>query len=566
MPGALRDLLAQFHIGVDDKELDKADEKVGSFIERLKKVGESILAAFAVEKVTEFVKSQVEAATGLQRTAIQLGTTTDELQAMNFAAQQAGVGADALSNGLRFLNLHIAEAAQGGGEAAQLFKEAGVSITDAAGKSRPAGDIMSDLADHIASIQDPAKQTQLAMRLLGRGGVELIPLLKQGGGAFDEARKKVQELGGGISNDFIAQAKEAEDATADLNFAMTGLKTKIAAAVLPIFMEIVKAASRIIAEFSKAVGGTHLLTIAMAGLGAAMVAAAPLPAAIAVAFVILFAAAYELVRLFQGKDSLIGRMLGPDKKAFVDSLRQAVDDLSAAFGSLASNGDGGTSSMQLFAEAVLAVAKALAWVIELIDAVGNGLEKLAAPISDVLHGDFGRAGADLKDIGKTGRKNREAYDRDEARPQLAIDAKFAKDDTKAMLEEANMKKIAEQLVARRQLKKYQQGEVYGPLSPGTVRDATAGVPTLSTQVSAPAGFLRPGENAGFFRPPSLGAAAGLGNNPGAPIEINQTNETHVEIHGVDASDARAVGDAAGAGVANAHQRANEKAFATARQP
>ena len=560
---ALRELLATFHIGVEDKELDKAHEKIGDFIGKLKEVGESIAAAFAVEQVVEFVKSQAEAATELERTAVRLGTTTDELQAMNLAAQESGVSADALSNGLRFLNLHIAEAAKGGGQAAALFKEAGVSITDAAGKSRPAGDVMADLADHIASIDEPAKQTQLAMRLLGRGGVELIPLLKQGGAAFDEARQKVSELGGGITEDFIGQAKKAEEATADMNFALTSLKTKVASEVLPIFTQIVRVITRMVVEFSRAVGGTNGLKIAMGGLAAALAAAAPLPTVMAVAFVLMFAAAYELVRLFEGKESLIGNMLGPDKKAFVDTMREAVNDLTTAFGGLTGDADGSTSAMMVFANAVLAVAKALAWVVELVDAVGNGLEKLAAPIADVFTGNIGRAGADLKDIGKAGRKNREAYDRDEARPQLDIDSRFAAASAKVDAGNVNLEALRKQIAARRQMREYAKGTFVGPPSLDQLKNATASAPQ-GIQPSTPISLLRPGEQGGFFRPPGGGLGGpGVG---GDHIEVTQTNTTNVEVHGVPTDQATPVGDAVGAGVSNSQQRANDRAITKYQRP
>ena len=236
---ALRELIATFFVEADTKELEKADEKVEGFVGKLKEVAEVLAAAFAVEKIHEFVESQVEVATNLERTSIRLGTTTTELQALNLAAAEGGVGADTLATSLRFLNLHLAEAGKGGGKAAGLFKEMGIAIKDGAGKTRPAGDVLGDLADHIASIDDPAKQTEIAMRLLGRGGAALIPLLKGGGAAFEEARKKVVELGGGIDEGFIKQAKAAEEQTADLTFATQGLKTQIASALLPVALKVV---------------------------------------------------------------------------------------------------------------------------------------------------------------------------------------------------------------------------------------------------------------------------------------------------------------------------------------
>jgi hypothetical protein len=47
-----------------------------------------------------------------------------------------------------------------------------------------------DLADHFKTLPDGAEKTALAMKVLGRSGAELIPLLNAGGAAIEELGSK----------------------------------------------------------------------------------------------------------------------------------------------------------------------------------------------------------------------------------------------------------------------------------------------------------------------------------------------------------------------------------------
>jgi hypothetical protein len=244
--GALRELLISLGAEFDTSELEEGEKKAEGIFGKLKEGVKALAEVFAVEKFREFVGGQIEMGAQLKVTAERLGTTTDELQAMRLAAQEAGVSAETMDTSLRFLNRNIGRATEGGGAQAQAFAKLGIAIKDTSGVVRPAGDVLGDLADHIAEIEDPAKKTKIAIDLLGRGGSQLIPLLNRGGEAFRDARKDALELGGGLSNQFVEAAHKAEEANVKLNFAFTSLKSNIANAVLPTFTAIVQGFTNIV--------------------------------------------------------------------------------------------------------------------------------------------------------------------------------------------------------------------------------------------------------------------------------------------------------------------------------
>jgi hypothetical protein len=53
---------------------------------------------------------------------------------------------------------------------------------------------LREFADHIKAIQDPAKQTAEVMRMMGRGALAMVPLLKQGGEALREFQEELKAL------------------------------------------------------------------------------------------------------------------------------------------------------------------------------------------------------------------------------------------------------------------------------------------------------------------------------------------------------------------------------------
>lgn len=349
---ALRELLALFTIDVQSDKLKEADGQITDFIGKAKEAGKFIAEAFAVHEVYEFIQGQIEAGTQLERTAVRLGTTIHELQALQLAAQEAGLSADTMSTAMRFLNRNIAE---GGAKRAE-FAKLGIALSDAAGKARPAGDVMEDLADAMAKMEDPAKRTQIAMSLMGRGGAEMIPLLSKGGDAFREARKDLDELGGGLSEEFVSATKKAEEANVKFSLTFRTLKSEIAMEVLPSLQWLTEKITGFVKAVVEVERKSHVfkdvldlgtLALAVAGINkligafrsltfAQVAAAATNPFVWMAAGAVAALLAYNDLKVAsEGGKSLFGDMLGPSwVKALKDDImvaKDAWDVLTAGF-------------------------------------------------------------------------------------------------------------------------------------------------------------------------------------------------------------------------------------------
>jgi hypothetical protein len=88
-----------------------------------------------------------------------------------------------------------AEAAQDTGEAKDALAQMGIALRDQSGKLRRSEDLLADVADAFARIEDPAKRARLAFKLFDSEGVALVNLLRGGSDAPDEMRERARDLG-----------------------------------------------------------------------------------------------------------------------------------------------------------------------------------------------------------------------------------------------------------------------------------------------------------------------------------------------------------------------------------
>lgn len=534
---SLRDILASFVVEVDHKQIKEAGEGIESFKNKLLGFGKLVAEAFAIDQIREFVEGQIEAGAQLLVTAQRLGTTTDELQAMQLAAGQAGVAAESLTTGLRFLNRNISQAVHGTGEGAKIFKSLGISLKDASGVTRSSSDIMGEFADAVAAIPDPARQTEVAMKLLGRGGAELIPLLKQGGQAFKDAREQMVALGGGMSKEFVESAHKAEAANVRLKFAMTGLKSEIANVLLPAFEWLVQMGTKAVVNLRDIAAHTSVVKGAMIAFGAAMAIAAPIVTVIALGAAILYLAFDELYTLLQGGDTMIGDALGPDKKKFVDDLRKAVDELGQFMDDLNGAVGNADTGMGAFATTVVGVAKAMAAIVEAMAWLIKNAERFGSMFEDLGRGNFRRAGAAARDIGNnTDAYTKEVDEQDDA-PRIAGDKANGQAWRALLYKQAQARATAQNAA---------------PWTPG---DLSRDVPMPSESSLLPRAIEPPA----YLLRPQGPYDAGPGNGGEGTTTIQQTNTTNIEFHG-PVTDPEATGAKVEQGTRTAQERATERLY------
>jgi lambda family phage tail tape measure protein len=246
--------------------------KNASMATNLLYTGLKSLAAVAVTGgVVALAKSAIDLADDMRDLSQRTGVGVETLGQFKVAAELSGSSLEGVAKGLTFLNKNMVAAATGTEAAAAAFKTIGVSTTEADGTLRKADKVFLDVADRFAQLRDGPEKAALAIKIFGKAGAELIPILNLGS-------KEIQRFGLGIGPDFADKADAFNDQLGLMKAQTTVLTVQIGSALLPVMSGLVSVVTQAITfvgnlagEFYKAIGGAAGLQQVAAGLIKTMV-------------------------------------------------------------------------------------------------------------------------------------------------------------------------------------------------------------------------------------------------------------------------------------------------------
>jgi lambda family phage tail tape measure protein len=230
------------------------------------------LAAAAVTGgVIALAKSAIDLADDMRDLSQRTGVSIQTLGQFKIAAELSGSSLEGVAKGLTFLNKNLVAAATGTESAAAAFKTIGVATTDAQGNLRSADKVFLDIADRFATLRDGPEKAALAIKVFGKAGAELIPILNLGS-------QEIQRFGLNIGPDFANKADAFNDQLGLMGAQTTMLTIEIGSKLLPVMSGLLSIVSESIAamgnlakEFYAAVGGAAGLQQAAATLIKTMV-------------------------------------------------------------------------------------------------------------------------------------------------------------------------------------------------------------------------------------------------------------------------------------------------------
>lgn len=143
----------------------------------LSAIGVSFTAAAAVA----LVKGTIDAADGFNDLSQRVGIGIKELAGWTLAANQSGTSMEAVAKGVKSLSTYMVDHAD-------KLKKAGITATDANGA-------MIQLADMFKAMPDGVEKTALAIQLMGKSGMDLIPVMNMGSAGLADAFQKADAYG-----------------------------------------------------------------------------------------------------------------------------------------------------------------------------------------------------------------------------------------------------------------------------------------------------------------------------------------------------------------------------------
>ena len=172
-------------------------------------LGVALAGVTTVGGLAALVDRSLSAADAIGKTADKIGVGVEALQELRFAAKASGVEQQTLDMALQRFTRRAAEAAQGTGEAKDALAQMGIALRDQSGNLRQSEDLLDDVAEAFARIEDPAERVRLAFKLFDSEGVALVNLLRGGSDALDEMRERARDLGIVLDEHLVRDAERA---------------------------------------------------------------------------------------------------------------------------------------------------------------------------------------------------------------------------------------------------------------------------------------------------------------------------------------------------------------------
>ncbi len=219
-------------------ELKKQQGALGSFNNFIKDWKTQLAAAGGALFVIE--KSTANYGEELLRMSQKTGAAVEALAGLKYAANLSDVSSEQLTERIKFLSINMVEAGKQTGDGAALFLRLGLSATTATGQLRPTEDVLLDVADAFANSKDGAGKAEMAVKLFGRAGLDIVPFLNQGKtgikGLMDEAR----HLGLVMSKEDAEAANKFNDELKRLLAQVQGMTYAVGKELIPIMTSLLE--------------------------------------------------------------------------------------------------------------------------------------------------------------------------------------------------------------------------------------------------------------------------------------------------------------------------------------
>jgi len=187
------------------------------------------------------VKGAIDSADSFGKMADQTGIAANTLQAYVNAGKLAGVSQETIDKGLRRLAQSMREADQGVATYKDSFDSLGISVRSTDGTFKTSEQVLGEVADRFATMENGATKAAISMEIFGRSGANLINLLNGGAASLEEFNYAV-------SDEFAQNAEFFNDQIAVLAIQFDGFRKQLVDALLPTLNNLVKMFSNILSS------------------------------------------------------------------------------------------------------------------------------------------------------------------------------------------------------------------------------------------------------------------------------------------------------------------------------
>ncbi len=208
--------------------------------------GITITSGAAIASIT----SMAEKMDKLTKTAQNINMPLDQLQAMQFQAEHAGVSSDVLGASMIRLTKRLGTMqSTGGGALGGYLKTAKNPAYQQLMAAKDTQSAYSVILDSFSKLKTNQEQMAFADAAFGDDGRRMLIMLRDGTKGLTKSRKEFNALGGGITQKDAAAAEAYNDALFDIKIALTAIKYK---AITPVIKKLTIVFKDLIKNFKNA--------------------------------------------------------------------------------------------------------------------------------------------------------------------------------------------------------------------------------------------------------------------------------------------------------------------------
>jgi|TARA_R110000751_G_scaffold251430_1_gene350914 hypothetical protein len=247
--------------------LNKVGGSLASLSKKAALMGVAVTAAF-----TAITVSSLRSTDSLSKTAAKIGTTTEALGALRYAADLTGVSTTTMDMALQRFTRRTAEAAQGMGEAKGAIQELGINAQEL--NKMPLDERMIVLADAFSNVESESDRLRLAFKLFDSEGAALVNTLSQGSEGLKGMLGEARSLGLAMSTGAAQGVEDTVDSLTKLQSLFKGITNQTVAAFAPAIEMIVERFTGFLQRSIEAKGGIEAFarTLAVDLLGGVKIA------------------------------------------------------------------------------------------------------------------------------------------------------------------------------------------------------------------------------------------------------------------------------------------------------
>lgn len=192
----------------------------------------------AGKELASMIDDVGKAGDAIDKSSQAAGMSSDAYQEWGYVLQRNGASADSLATWMKKLNNNVDDAVSGTDSAVQKFERLGLSVDNLQNMSRE--DVFAQVIASLQGMENESERAAAVNDILGGSATDLGALLHQTAEDTDALRENAHTLGLVMSEEGVSDSAAYADALLDMQSAMTGVKNRIAADILPSFTDVVQ--------------------------------------------------------------------------------------------------------------------------------------------------------------------------------------------------------------------------------------------------------------------------------------------------------------------------------------